>query len=93
MKIEYNKEKSDKNVKERNLSFDEATHFDWETAIFYEDTRKSYPETRIIAMGFLHQRIHIICFTETPEGIRIISFRKANTREVRRYEEEKTVNN
>jgi uncharacterized protein len=27
----------------------------------------------------------MLCFTETDEGIRIISFRKANAREVKRY--------
>jgi hypothetical protein len=88
MKIEYDKNKSEKNLKERNLSFDEAIYFDWQTAIYKEDTRKLYSEKRMIAMGFLNQRIHVICFTETKEGIRIISFRKANKREVKRYEEE-----
>jgi len=88
MKIEYDKNKSETNLKERNLSFDEAIYFDWQTAIYKEDTRKPYSEKRMIAMGFLNQRIHVICFTETKEGIRIISFRKANKREVKRYEEE-----
>lgn len=88
MKIEYDKTKSEKNIRERNLSFDEAVYFDWETAIYNEDLRKVYSEKRIIAMGFLNQRLHIMCFTETKEGVRIISFRKANKREVKRYEEE-----
>ncbi len=88
MKIEYDNNKSEKNVKERDLSFDEATFFDWETAIYEEDTRKPYPETRIVGLGFLRERLHVICFTETQEGVRIISFRKANKREVKRYEEE-----
>lgn len=90
MKIEYDKNKSEKNVRERNISFDEVMNFDWETAVYKEDVRKSYPEKRIIAMGFLNQRLHVICFTETEVGVRIISFRKANTREVKKYEEEIT---
>ena len=90
MKIEYDKNKSEKNVRERNLSFDETINFDWETAIYEEDIRKSYPEKRIIAMGFLNQRVHVICFSEAKNGVRIISFRKANKREVKRYEEETT---
>jgi len=36
----------------------------------------------------LGKRLHIVCFTETKDGIRIISFRKANNREVKRYEQE-----
>lgn len=91
MKIEYDKNKSEKNIKERTLSFDEAINFDWETAIYEEDIRKIYSEKRIVAMGFLKQRVHVICFTETEKGVRIISFRKANKREVKRYEEE-TIN-
>lgn len=92
MRIEYDKNKSDKNTKERNLSFDEAVDFEWETAIFIEDTRKSYPEQRFIASGYLNKRLHILCFSKINEGIRVISFRKANKREVKRYEEAKAIN-
>jgi uncharacterized DUF497 family protein len=78
MKIEFDKNKSDKNVTERNLSFEKAIDFDWENALYAEDIRK----------GYLEKRLHVICFSEINEGIRIISFRKANKREVKRYEEE-----
>ncbi|WP_267912117.1 BrnT family toxin [Melaminivora jejuensis] len=37
-------------------------------------------------MAWLDERLHVLCFTPTPGGIRIISFRKANAREERRYE-------
>jgi uncharacterized protein len=29
--------------------------------------------------------MHVVCFAETADGIRAISFRKANAREVKRY--------
>ncbi|NCZ76214.1 MAG: BrnT family toxin, partial [Betaproteobacteria bacterium] len=35
-------------------------------------------------------RLHVLCFVETDDGIRVVSFRKANAREVRRYEKAKT---
>ena len=35
-------------------------------------------------------RLHVLCFTEIPDGIRVISFRKANAREVKRYAKAKT---
>jgi len=41
-----------------------------------------------VAVGLLEGRLHVLCFTETPDGIRVISFRKANAREVRRHEQE-----
>jgi len=88
MKIDFDPIKSERNIKLRSLSFDRAGDFDWETAIYYEDDRMDYPEDRIIALGFLGVRLHVICFTPIGGGVRIISFRKANRREVRCYEEE-----
>lgn len=92
MKIEYDENKSNKNIEERNLSFEEVVNFEWETAIFIEDIRKDYSEQRFIASGYLNKRLHIICFSKANEGIRVISFRKANKREVKRYEKTKTIN-
>jgi len=88
MKIDFDPTKSEQNIKLRSLSFDRASDFDWETAIYYEDDRMDYPEDRIIALGFLGVRLHVICFTPIDGGVRIISFRKANRREIRCYEEE-----
>ena len=67
-----------------------AKDFEWETALYIEDDRKDYPEKRFIAFGFLNHRLHVICFTLIKDGVRIISFRKANAREVKRYEKETT---
>jgi uncharacterized DUF497 family protein len=39
-------------------------------------------------LGRLNGRVHALVFVETPKGIRVISFRKANPREVRIYEQE-----
>ena len=49
------------------------------------DARLPYRETRYLALEFLHRRLHVLCFTEISDGIRVISFRKANDREVKRY--------
>lgn len=91
MKIEYDLEKSNKNNDERGLPFDCVTEFDWETAIYTEDVRYFYPERRFVAMGYYCERLHVLCFTPIAGGVRVISFRKANSREVRRYENE-TIN-
>jgi len=66
--------------------------FEWETAILLEDTRKTYSEQRYPASGFLNNRLHILCFTKISGGIRVISFRKANKREVSRHEKAKITN-
>lgn len=43
-----------------------------------------------MALGYLEKRLHVLCFTPMKGGVRIISFRKANLREVKRYEKEIT---
>jgi uncharacterized DUF497 family protein len=48
-------------------------------------------ENRIVAVGYLHRRLHILCFLPTAGGIRVISFRKANDREARKYGKPKTI--
>lgn len=86
MKIEFDINKSLKNEKERKLPFSETEKFDWENAIYFKDDRFQYSEERIVAIGFIDIRLHVICFTPINGGVRIISFRKANKREVKYYE-------
>ena len=90
MIIDFDPKKSETNKNTHRLPFDMVHNFDWETARYAEDDRKSCPERRFVALGFLEERLHVICFTPIEGGVRIISFRKANTREIRRYE--KTIN-
>lgn len=85
MKIEFDPEKSEKNRLQRELPFERAIEFDWENAIFFEDDRNLYPERRFIAVGYLDDRLHVLCFTPIAGGVRVISFRKANEREAKRH--------
>ncbi len=75
-------------MRERGLDFALVDGSAWETARTHEDLRFPYPERRFISLGLIGDRVHVVCFTPIPEGIRVISFRKANAREVRRYEQE-----
>jgi uncharacterized protein len=60
--------------------------------LFAVDERKEYDETRVVAIGLLGDRVHLLCFTETVDGIRGISLRKATAREVKRYAKVHTTN-
>jgi uncharacterized DUF497 family protein len=88
MKIEFDRAKSEKNARERDLPFDLVVDFGWESALYREDDRRTYPERRFVAVGFLAGRLHVLCFTPTAEGVRVISLRKANEREVRHHAQE-----
>ena len=85
MKVEFDPVKNDSNIRERGLAFERAVEFDLTTAIVEQDLRKPYPEDRWVAVGFLDARLHVLCFTPIHGGIRVISFRKANPREIKSY--------
>lgn len=86
MLIEFDPAKNERNITNRALSFERTADFDFDSALFAIDERRNYSETRIRALGMLDGRLHSLVFVEIEGGIRVISFRKANDREVRRYE-------
>ncbi len=85
MRLTYDPAKSLRNVEERGLSFERALDFDFQSAKYWEDKRLDYLETRYVALGYLDDRLHVLVFQETEEGIRVISFRKANEREGKKH--------
>ena len=78
--------KERRNVVERGLSLDLAEQLDWATALIWEDRRKDYGERRYCVLGFIDDRLHSVVFTPRNGKPRVISLRKANKREVSRYE-------
>lgn len=62
-------------IRDRGLSFDSVADFSFETAVCAVDRRKDYA-ARWPNGCMLHGR---------ADGIRVISFRKANAREVKRH--------
>jgi uncharacterized DUF497 family protein len=90
MHIVYDPVKSERNRRERGLPFDCAAAFDFQAALYAMDERRDYGETRIVALGRIGDRVHVLCFVETDDGIRVISLRKANPREVNRYAQNQT---
>ncbi len=90
MNITYDPAKNTRNIELRGLSFERVADFEFETALFSPDVRRDYGEVRIRALGRLKGRLHALVFTETADGIRVISFRKANKREERIYETQLT---
>ncbi|NTW35732.1 MAG: BrnT family toxin [Syntrophobacteraceae bacterium] len=92
MRIEFDPKKSARNEAERLLPFERAAGFDWSDAAIISDDRNDYSEPRFIAIGYLDERLHILCFTPIQGGMRVISFRKANTREARTYGKPITIN-
>lgn len=87
MEIAFDPAKNQRNIELRGISFERAADFEFETALTWLDRRKDYGEDRWVALGYLDERLHALCYLETPDGIRVISLRKANERERRTYDQ------
>ncbi len=84
----FDRTKSERNALERGLSFERILEFDWDSAVIRPDNRRNYGEPRFRAIGFIGIRLHVAVYTPRYPKLHIISLRKANSREVRTYEEE-----
>ena len=89
MAITYDPPTNERNIADRGISFDQAAEFDWSSALIVEDKRKDYGEPRFQAFGFIGERLHVLVFTPRADDMHVISLRKANRREVKRYEAKK----
>ena len=85
MAITFDPAKSARNIAERGLSFERVADLDWDTAVITEDTRRDYGEPRLRVMARLDGVLHAAVITPRGEDLRVISFRRANRREVRLY--------
>ncbi|MBI3490258.1 MAG: BrnT family toxin [Acidobacteria bacterium] len=87
--IEFDATKSARNPRERGIGFDRFADMDLETAFSIEDTRKDYGEQRLRVLGTIDGKLHAAVITPRGETIRVISLRRANTREERAYAKER----
>ena len=85
MHYEHDPAKLAANVARHRVWFHEAESFEWETAVIEVDGRKHYGETRFRAMGYIGLRLYVMVFTLRDTAVRLISLRKANSREVKHY--------
>ena len=73
------------NAAKHGVVFSAAQDFEWETALVEVDSRHAYREARLTALGLIGERVHVMVFNLRETSVRIISLRRANSREVRRY--------
>jgi len=83
--VGFDPAKNATNIAIRGLSFELAEQMEWATALMEEDTRKAYGERRFQVLGFIGERLHAVVFTPRDGMVHVISLRKANSREVKRY--------
>jgi hypothetical protein len=86
VKIEFDPAKDALNRHKHGVSLAQAARIDWPGVMAIPDNRRSYGEERYIAATPIGDRLFVVAFTLRNGIVRIISLRKANRREIKRYE-------
>jgi uncharacterized protein len=88
MNYEWDEKKRAANLEKHGLDFLRAIKvLENEDLLVVRDDRKNYGEERLIAYGRFDGRVYVVVYAQhRPEIMRLISFRKANRREVLFYE-------
>lgn len=85
---EWDETKNQENLSKHGLSFEDADIVFSGPCVTFEDERfDDYGEQRFITLGQLEGRVVVIAHTERGERTRVISMRKANSREQKVYQE------
>jgi len=86
--IIYDPAKNARNIEKRGLSFELVKRLEWDTISIRDVTRPEYRERRFRAWGLIEDRLYVLIYTMRDGMMRVISFRKANSRERKMYDEE-----
>lgn len=88
MEITFDAAKDVANRAKHGVSLALAAELEWGWLLVVPDVRRDYGEQRWIGFAPISERVYCVVFTDRGEERRIISLRKANGREVRRYANE-----
>ena len=86
MRYEWDGAKAEANRAKHGVQFEAVFEFDWTRAVVASDHRHGYGEPRFVSIGPIDGRPYVLIFTLRRGAIRVISLRKANTRERMFYE-------
>jgi uncharacterized DUF497 family protein len=88
LEFEWDPDKATSNLRKHGVPFGYATR------VFLDphrhdrmDTRHHYGEERRITVGTIEGRVYVVAYTQRRAVLRLISARKANDRETKKYYE------
>jgi len=84
MPYEWDEAKRLDNIQKHGVDFTAVRRFHWPTATRDRSVRQG--EERFLSLGYVGDRVHAVVYVRRGGNIRIISMRKANPREVERYD-------
>ena len=82
---QWDENKRQETLRARGIDFMEVERADWSTAIHHRQERSG--EIRYSSYVLIGTRLHNVVWTPREACTRIISMRKANGREIARYEQ------
>ena len=85
MNVTFDPAKDALNLVNHHMSLALAEELDWDTLQVKPDSRHDYGEVRMIGYALMNTRLYCVVFVDRDESRRIISLRKANSREVKQY--------
>ena len=88
MRITYDPAKREATLAARGLDFEHAARVFAGRYFSVEDTRQAYGERRYVTIGEFDGRMVVLVWTPRGRARHMISMRKANDRERKRYQEQ-----
>ena len=88
MQVTFDAAKDAANFAKHGVPLALAVELEWGGLVAVPDTRRNYGEKRMVGYAPIGQRVFCVVYTDRGHERRIISLRKANGREVRRYASE-----
>ena len=82
---EFDPVKDTTNQSKHGLSLAKSVEFDLSTSKIQISKNSLSHELRYVATGFIGSRLHVMVYCIRNESVRVISLRKANNREIRKY--------
>jgi len=90
MNLTFDPKKDAANIAKHGVSLAMSESLEWDTLECKADTRRDYGEPRQIGYVIADDRLYCVVFVDRPADApterRVISLRKANSREVKQYE-------
>jgi uncharacterized DUF497 family protein len=85
MRITFNRAKRGQTLRERGIDFNDARHVFAGRTMDRKDDRADYGEVRMQTVGYLDGRMMMIVWTQRGIARRIISMRKCNAKEQKKF--------
>jgi uncharacterized DUF497 family protein len=87
VEFDWNDDKAAKNLRKHRVSFEAVYAFDFDTSVIRSIDFEG-GEERIVTVGFIGPKLHVLVHTERGDITRVISLRRAEKPEMRWFYEQ-----